>query len=358
MNIAIEGSILAWPMCGTLRYIKELIKYISNTGTDIIYVVSPVTSDLDVNRVKIVKKMTRALHIDLYHRTYPMQSYAEAVALASCVSNMVFTPHDLIQCKHPEYHGDVTSAAAYRSLMGDTLRVSNRVIAVSEHGKKDIIDVFSIPERKIEVIYHGIDLNKFKRTVVDKSLNLPDKYILFLGADYPHKNLSALLKAFNALSEVAAFKEYKLVCAGNRDYINGNSSFKHDLAPIKDKVVMLGPVADTVIPSLYSGASVVVIPSLYEGFGFPILEAFACGVPVVCSSASSLPEVAGNAALMVDATKPEQLARAMLNVISFPALASTLTALGLQRVKLFSWEECARKTYELYKRTLKRTYET
>jgi len=358
LNIAIEGSILTRPMCGTVRYIKELIKYIVNVNSaeDNVYVISSVVSDPDLKKVKVVNKLSRDLNIDLYHRTYPMQSYSEAISSRKFSRKMVFTPHDLIQCSHPEYHGNAGYAVSYKQLMGDTLSVSDRVIAISNHGKSDIVDRFSIAEDKIEVIYHGIDPDKFKR-VVTKNVDLPEKYILFVGADYPHKNLSSLLKAFRLVSNTEVFKGYKLVCVGNREHLYSNSSFKDDLERLGDKVIMNVSVPDEWIPEIYSRAAVLVMPSVYEGFGFPILEAMACGTPVICSELSSLPEVAGNAAVIVDATDPGCLASAITKVVSNTDLSGKLSGLGLQRAKLFTWEECARKTYDLYKRTSKGKHE-
>jgi glycosyltransferase involved in cell wall biosynthesis len=118
---------------------------------------------------------------------------------------------------------------------------------------------------------------------------------------------------------------------------------------LEDRVTFAGYVPDGDLPPLYSGADCVLLPSLYEGFGFPVLEAFACGAPVVCSNASSLPEVAGDAALLVAPTDTDGLAAAIRRVLEEPGLAAHLRAAGMRQVAAFRWEECARRTLEIYR---------
>jgi glycosyltransferase involved in cell wall biosynthesis len=165
----------------------------------------------------------------------------------------------------------------------------------------------------------------------------------------PRKNLQALLRGFARFRAECPRDDVKLVLAGGPGW--GQEPFDEivDTLRMRDHVRFTGFIADEDLPDLYRGAEVFVYPSLYEGFGLPVLEAMACGTPVITSNRSSLPEVAGNAALLVDPTRPEALATALATVVTDKALREELRRKGIARAKDFSWDAVARKTLAVYR---------
>ncbi len=220
------------------------------------------------------------------------------------------------------------------------------IVTVSQHSKKDIINLFGIPEEKVSVAYNGIpelfspvkDANLLE--AVRKKYTLARDYILYVGNLLPHKNVDGLLKAYARLpGDLIA--RYQLAIVAKKD-----DNFKILLKlceelKIADKVIFIDFADDGDLPVLYSMASVFVFPSFYEGFGLPVLEAMACGVPVLCSSAASLPEVAGDAAISFDPHNTEEITMVIGKILSDYALRRELSVKGLERAKNFSLEKTA-----------------
>ena len=191
-------------------------------------------------------------------------------------------------------------------------------------------------------------------TAVRRKYNLPERFALYLGSNKPHKNLVRLVEAWrmaNGEWRMAA-KHGGLVIAGAWDERFPEARILADAASHQPSAIWLGPVPEADLPALYSAAAVFVFPSLYEGFGLPVLEAMACGTPVVCSNTSSLPEVAGDAALLIDPLDTAALAEALRRALSDPALAADLRARGLTQALRFSWAQTATATLALYRETL------
>jgi glycosyltransferase involved in cell wall biosynthesis len=212
------------------------------------------------------------------------------------------------------------------------------VIAVSENTKKDIVELLGIPAKKIRVIYEAsneklkIQNSKFKIDEIKRKYGIEGNYILALGGS-PRKNLGRLIKAYNV--SVTQYLNIELVIVGN------SQNTKYQIPNTK----YLGYVPQDELASLYSGALCFVYPSLYEGFGLPVLEAMACGCPVVTSNVSSLPEVAGEAAVLVDPLSEKSIAAGIKEVLK---KREDMVKRGYERVKLFSWEKCARETLAVY----------
>ena len=171
--------------------------------------------------------------------------------------------------------------------------------------------------------------------------------MLYMGINKPHKNLVFLLEVFSELDT-----KVKLVLAGKEDPRYPEARQKAERLNLGESVVFLGEVADNDLPMLYSGAELFVFPSLHEGFGLPVLEAIACGTPVVCSNTSSLPEIVADAALTLDPLDREAWAVALMEVLEREALRAEMREKGLKRAAAFSWEETARRTWEVYQSTL------
>jgi glycosyltransferase involved in cell wall biosynthesis len=221
--------------------------------------------------------------------------------------------------------------------------------------KCDLIERYGTEPDKITVVYPGYDEATFQPVrdeevieAVKARYGIAGDYILFVGTLQPRKNLIRLVKAFaDCRSPIA---DCRLVIAGKKGWLYQEIFRRVEELGLEKKVVFTGYVPEGDLPALLSGAHLFVFPSLYEGFGLPVLEAMACGTPVVCSNASSLPEVAGDAALMVDPLDVEGLATAMERVLSDEELRAELTERGFKQARKFSWERCARETLAVLER--------
>jgi len=266
----------------------------------------------------------------------------------------IITVHDLI--RYFDLDGEETffyppnrRDRHYLHLDYEGIRKAMRIIAVSQSTKDDLIHCLDIPDERISVVYEGIDHRLFQ-PVSHRIYNHP--YILFVGAEHPRKNFTTLLKAFSRLKREPRLKELKLVKVGNAggqevDFRRQTMGVVESLH-LSREVIFTDFVPETDLPAYYSGAEVFVLPSLYEGFGFPVLEAMACGCPVITSNTSSLPEVVGEAGIMVDPSATDSLAQAMWRVLTDSELRDNMIREGLEQSKRFSWEKVAEQTREVY----------
>lgn len=253
----------------------------------------------------------------------------------------VATVHDMGYRHFPEAH--TWKARLYLEWgTRHNARASRLVIADSHATREDLVKFYGISESKIRVAYPGVrpDLSPVRDAVrLNETLGrygIPPPYALYVGTLQPRKNLRRLIEAFAQVPE-----PYTMVLAGKKGWLYANILRRAESLGIGHRVLFPGYVQDEDLPALLSGASLFAFPSLYEGFGMPVLEAMACGVPVVCSDTSSLPEVAGDAALTVSPTDTEALAAAMNRVLTDEELRRALIARGLERARLFTWRRCA-----------------
>jgi glycosyltransferase involved in cell wall biosynthesis len=276
--------------------------------------------------------------------------------LVRCKS--VVTIHDCIHLRFPQYLPNKLGYAYARGSLWIAAHHSNRVITVSEASKRDILDYFSVPPAKIDVIYNGID-ERFSTPPpsddverVRERYQLDHPFILYAGNIKPHKNLERGIEAFHELRRDSQFEKVKLVIIG--DEIAKYAALRHAVHRYKlhKYVRFFGFVPDSTLAILYRLADVFVFPSLYEGFGLPPLEAMASGTPVITSNVSSLPEVVGDAAMLVDPLKPQVIADALARVLTDPGLRADLSARGLERSRHFSWERSVRRVREIYNEVL------
>lgn len=221
------------------------------------------------------------------------------------------------------------------------------VIAVSQSTKNDLIKFYGAAEKKIIVVHHGFEAPSqvTGQALASKNLNLPEKYILFLSTLQPRKNLEGLIDAFAQLKAEHSELPHKLVVVGRPGW-----KFEAILKKIqrhKDIVVYLNHVADSERLTILKKAGLLVLPSFYEGFGMQILESFAMGVPVAVSNVSSLPEVAGEAAVYFDPNSTKEIKNAIKQVLMDKSFADSLKEKGKQRLNDFSWEKCARETLQV-----------
>lgn len=254
--------------------------------------------------------------------------------------------HDLAFRRTPQYVRERTRREL-DALVPRSLRDAH-VVAVSESTARDVAAEFGVPASRLHVVPNGVDHARFRpRTAAEAAavaerLGLPPAYVLYVGTLEPRKNVDGLLRAFRALPADVR-RAHPLVLAGGKGWLD--DAIEATLAEVSREapVVRLGRVRDADLPALYSGASAFAYPSHLEGFGLPVLEAMACGAPVVTSSTSSLPEVGGDAALYADPADDGAIAARLLELLTDPALAARCREAGLARAAGFRWEESGRR---------------
>jgi alpha-1,3-rhamnosyl/mannosyltransferase len=260
----------------------------------------------------------------------------------------VVTLFDLSFVRHPEWHPADRVRHFERYCLKQLSRVE-AIITISEFSKKEIVSLLGTSPAKIHVTYLGVD----KRFVPGgKGMEgLPKEYVLFLGNLEPRKNLVTLLQAYQSLPGNLR-KRYPLVIAGASGWHTQELKKALHLIQDQEKPILMGYVPQKLLPDLYGGASLFVYPSLYEGFGLPALEAMACGVPVVASNTTSLPEVVGEAGIPTNPYDPDELRDAMGKLLENPDIRKEMSEKGLDRAKKFSWNRCALETVSVYEKVL------
>jgi glycosyltransferase involved in cell wall biosynthesis len=242
-------------------------------------------------------------------------------------------------------------------ILPDAIRHLDRVIAVSEFVKQELIDLLNVKESKINVIPNGVDHSAFyprprneESVVLIQPFSFRRPYILYASRlDHPVKNHVKLIEAFGIFKERTRYP-HRLVLAGGDSNQAETVKTAAALSKYRNDIFFTGHFPSSSLPELYAGADFVVFPSMYDGFGLGILEAMASGVPVACARAASLPEAAGHAALYFDPRNAEDMADRMVNLTN-RELARELRQKGLERAKAFSWDECIGKTLALIQET-------
>ncbi len=269
----------------------------------------------------------------------------------------VVTIHDLSFMRYPQAF-PASQRAYLRSQVRRSARHACQVIAVSQATKDDVVALFGVPPQRITVVYNGVDaaftpaapeqVEAFRR-----AKGLPQHFVLHLGTLEPRKNLARLVQAFARVKQqLPASDDLKLVLAGGKGWDYDDIFAAVQREGLHQHVIFPGYVADADLPWFYRAATVFAYPSLLEGFGLPVLEAMACGTPVVTSSVSSLPEVAGDAALLVDPASVDALAAALVQVLSNSPLAVGMRHRGLLQAGRFSWQRTAAETAGVYRAAL------
>jgi len=221
------------------------------------------------------------------------------------------------------------------------------IFTVSKFSKSRICSELDIPESKVHVIYNGVNEQFFSNSHSDSNLDLPDSYLLYVGALSTRKNISGLLKAFRILKENYGI-EHELVLIGPEDDPTNESDISSEIIdPIRENIVQLGYIPDDDLKVVYDFADVFVFPSFYEGFGMPPLEAMACGTPVVASDRTAIPEVLGDGAEYVNPDSPESIAKGVNNILTNTELKRSLIKKGHNRAAKFQWNKSAKNLREV-----------
>lgn len=270
----------------------------------------------------------------------------------------VFTLHDLIFKFFPQYH--LPRNRIFLNLaMPLFLKRADAIICVSEHTRRDAMKEYGLPEEKMRVIYEGVH-PRFRRVADGEVLRaaqaryrLPDRFILAVGTVEPRKNLVTLFKVFKALCEEDDSLAQEVIVVGRQGWMH-EPTYRavHELG-LTGRVRFLTSVEDDDLVKIYSLAQVLAFPSLYEGFGLPPLEAMACGAPVVASNAAALPEICGDAALLVPPNDIAEWTRALKRALTDRQLRQMLQARGPERAAKFTWLNAAQETRAVYQSLLK-----
>jgi glycosyltransferase involved in cell wall biosynthesis len=258
---------------------------------------------------------------------------------------LVVTIHDVLPLRHPEWF-TAALVGHVRHVLPRIARAAARVVTVSEHARGEIVELMGVPAERVVAVHNGIDAGFAPREPDDEWLErrfgLRRPYVLSTGTLEPRKNLRAVLDAMPALPD-----DVSLAVAGGHGWHAG--PIEDALERFGGRAKRLGFVGDGDLAALYAGAACFVFPSLGEGFGLPPLEAMACGAPVVCSDRTSLPEVVGDAAVLVDPEDPGALVAAVRGVLADPARAEDLRRRGIERARGFTWERAAERTAAVYR---------
>ena len=291
-------------------------------------------------------KLAKENQIDLLHVTAYAPPFHKTCKL-------VVTVHDLIGMAFPNQLG-WPSRLYWGYWLPQAVKKADRIIADSEHTKKDIIKFLKIPAGKIKVIYlappqgfktirDSLNIGKIK-----SRLGIQKEYFLTVGTLEPRKNFIRALKAFSRFKSETQDKRFQLVVAGSKNFAHSAYFEEHFKPFMSEDIVFTGYVSNEDLNELYSSACAFLFPSLYEGFGFPVLEAFSSGTAVLTSRATSLPEVAGEAALYVDPLNIDDITKGIKILAEDETLREKLVGKGLERVKEFSWEKTADETIKVY----------
>jgi glycosyltransferase involved in cell wall biosynthesis len=372
MRVAIDARKLHDFGIGT--YIRNLLRHLARTDHSTEYLLLCGEADLGVaaqlgpNFRAVLEpspnySLREQVHVpwvlrrerpDLYHAPHYVLP-----AGVRCPS--VVTIHDCIHLMFPQYLPNRIAYAYARAQMWAAARRSACILTVSEASKRDILHLFNVPPEKIVVVYNAID-SHFSVTPSEEAVarvreryQLDHKFILYVGNIKPHKNLVRLIEAFDELRR-SGLDDLKLLIIG--DQISKLPALRRSVHRHKlhKQVRFLGYLPDDQLAILYRLASVFAFPSLYEGFGLPPLEAMASGTPVVTSNISSLPEVVGDAAVLVDPYDVDAIVDGLRRVLTNPALAAEMGRKGIERAREFSWERSVAKTWAVYQTIAGRTH--
>jgi len=364
MRIAIDVRKLHDYGIGT--YIRNVVRELARIDHDTEYVLLCRESDVQVVRqlgpnfravpehsrpYSIAEQFSipltlRRERVDLFHAPHYVLP-----PLTPCKS--IVTIHDVIHLMFPQYLPNRLAHGYARAQLYAATRRARRILTVSETSKRDILRYFNVPADKIDVIYNAID-ERFRFdppeelvTRVRERFQLHGSFVLYAGNVRPHKNLLRLIEAFHDLHR-RGLEDVKLLIIG--DEIGRHAALRHAVHRYKlhKHVRFLGFVPDMTLAVLYRLAHVFVFPSLYEGFGLPPLEAMASGTPVVTSNVSSLPEVVGEAAYLVDPYDPSSIADGLERVLTKPELRAELIQRGFARARQYSWEDSVKRIRAIY----------
>jgi glycosyltransferase involved in cell wall biosynthesis len=364
MRICYDYQAFAWPKYGGVsRYFVELASRIHRYSGTTVRIVAPLyrnrllaaKSDvipvfgLPVNvqgqvapRViqlfdsSVSRLLCQAYTPDIVHETY----YSRRRTSGKSVKTVI-TVYDMTHELFPQFFPKNNDTMNIRRT---AFARADHLICISESTRADLVRIYGVEEERVSVIHLASSLTAPQ----DPALAVKDPFFLYVGARAGYKNFAGLLEAFAAS---LLFKTHRLVCFGGVQFNESENKRRNELGIPQDRVEFVEG-DDDLLSRHYASADAFVYPSLYEGFGIPLLEAMECGCPIICNASSSMPEVAGDAAMYCEADDIHSLSSAMLKIVQFPDERRALILRGRLRAKSFSWDQCAQKTHAVYTRVL------
>jgi glycosyltransferase involved in cell wall biosynthesis len=334
MQVAVNGRCLFNKTTGVQRYTREILRCM----------------DPDLHLIQPREQLSGAtghtweqlILPRLLHKGELLWSPANTGPIR--MRNQVLTLHDLSPLEHPEWFKPLFSLW-YRLFLPILARRVRLLAVPSQYTRRKCLSRFAVPPQQVAVVPGGVDLRHFKPSLTP-TRRWPSRYVLFLGSLQPRKNLASLTQVWHQLA--SRYRDCWLLIAGAPSSIFRREALPEGL----ERLCLLGYVSESELPTLYSGAQAFVLPSIDEGFGLPILEAMACGTPVIAASAGALPEVAGDAALFFNPNQPQELACQLELLLQDENLRGHLSAQGLSRVRAYPWEDSALRLQEIFQACL------
>ena len=371
MHIAIDAHSVGAQLGGNESYITNLIESlaeIDSVNRYTLYVTKPEAAKRFANRWPNFTLRTTLPHTPLVRvpltlsaelRRHPVDLlHVQFTAPPFCPCPVVASIHDL-SFKHLPKTFKRRSRMQLRLTVGQTARKAARILALSEYSRGDIIETYGIAPDRVLVTppaapgHFAPVTDSLELARVRRNYGIEDEYILSVGSIQPRKNLARLIAAYALLRRLRPqAKLPQLVLVGKKAWLfdeTVRAAAEHGLTSV---IIFTGYVPEADLPPLYSGARCFIYPSYFEGFGLPVLEAMQCGTPVIAGDRTSLPEVVGDAGLLVDPFDEKALALAMARVIENSDLAADLCFKGLKRARDFSWRKTARMTIEVYEQAV------
>jgi glycosyltransferase involved in cell wall biosynthesis len=371
MRIGINAQLLSfrasYRQAGVSKYIHALIKQFAAIDPNNQYTVwvPPAPRPPDYARTRNIRFVASRLPTEKPQIRIPWEQIVLPFAslrldVLHCPVNVrpllafcptVVTIHDLIYLVYPDKY--LPAKRHYlTATTGWSVRHASQVIAVSESTKRDLVRLLHVPPDKITVVYNGVD-ERFRPIADQRAIaefkrkhNLPQRFILYVGTIEPRKNVGLLLRAFAQLRQQPDFADLRLVVGGAKGWLYDDTFKQAGLG--EGEIAFPGYLADDELPLWYNSASVFVYPSLYEGFGLPAAEALACGAPVIAANTSSLPEVIGDAGILVAPDDVAALTKAAARILRDDAYAASLRAIAAVQGARFSWRTAAEQTLQVY----------
>ena len=372
MHIGIDAHAIGARQGGNETYIANLIKSLAEIDGDNLYTIyladagaaaqwrESFTTRHKNFSLRLLPPPTPLVRVPVY-LTYELFKrpvdvlHVQYTAPPFCRAPVVVTIHDLAFERMPE---TFTRRGSFqlKLTVRRTAKKAARVATVSEYSRQDLLDIYKLPPEKVVVTYNGVESSFTPQPSVPneaeevrRRFGVSRDFLLAVGSLQPRKNLVRLIRAYARLrSERQDFKP-QLVIVGRKLWLASEIFDEVKRHPWADDVILTGYVADEDLPALYRAARAFVYPSLFEGFGLPPLEAMASGTPVVTSDVSSLPEITGDAALLIDPNDERALANALIEIMNNDRLRAELREKGIAQAKKFTWRDAAEKTLRLYK---------
>jgi glycosyltransferase involved in cell wall biosynthesis len=365
MRVGVDARLMYHQPAGISRYTWHLLQALAELDKDDEFIVfqhrnhrTPLIQQPNFRRATLFAPAHHrleqyALAVELYRYPLDLLHSTDFIPPLYSPCKTVITVHDLAFVHYP--HFLTTESAAYYGLIDRAVMRADHIIVPSEHTKTDLIAQMGVAADKVSVIYEAANPSfgplprDEARAAVAAKYKLPPHFILFVGTIEPRKNVNGLLQAFAYLRNKYDVPDVGLVIAGSKGWLYDETLEMVKSLGLEQSTYFLGRVPDEDLQKLYVAARCHIHPAHYEGFGLPPLEAMACGTPTIVSNVSSLPEVVGDAAILVNPGDTEEIAVALHRLLTDDALHAELREKGLQRAKIFSWDKAATRTLDIYR---------